>query len=91
MMMASSLLFPQTYFAGVKSLQTFGRAGSSNIAQLKSGNSCIQDTPAGLPFGIPGIGELIDGAVQHAPQLGLHNIILFSLNEVVMITSKLSI
>lgn len=28
----------------------------------------MQRTPAGLPFGIPGIGELIDGAIQHAPQ-----------------------
>ena len=26
-------------------------------------------TPAGFPFGIPGIGLLIDGAMQHAPQL----------------------
>ena len=31
-------------------------------------------TPAGLPFGMPGIGLLIDGAVQHAPQFGLHSI-----------------
>ncbi len=26
-------------------------------------------TPAGFPFGMPGIAELIDGAMQHAPQL----------------------
>ncbi len=25
-------------------------------------------TPAGFPFGMPGIAELIDGAMQHAPQ-----------------------
>ncbi len=28
----------------------------------------MQRTPAGLPFGIPGIGDEIDGAIQHAPQ-----------------------
>lgn len=27
-------------------------------------------TPAGFPFGIPGIGLLIDGAMQQAPQSG---------------------
>ncbi|ACJ26918.1 Conserved hypothetical protein [Shewanella piezotolerans WP3] len=25
-------------------------------------------TPAGLPSGIPGIGVVIEGAMQHAPQ-----------------------
>ena len=45
-------------------------------------------TPAGLPFGMPGIGLLIDGAVQHAPQFGLHSIgvtfhqkIIFTINR----------
>lgn len=28
----------------------------------------MQGTPAGLPFGMPGIGDVIDGAVQQAPQ-----------------------
>ena len=28
--------------------------------------------PAGLPSGIPGMGEDIDGAMQHAPQFGRH-------------------
>jgi hypothetical protein len=28
--------------------------------------------PAGLPPGMPGIGLVIDGAVQQAPQLGRH-------------------
>jgi len=27
---------------------------------------------AGLPFGMPGIGEEIEGAVQQAPQSGRH-------------------
>ena len=30
--------------------------------------------PAGLPSGIPGIGELIEGYMQHAPQPVLHSI-----------------
>jgi hypothetical protein len=28
----------------------------------------MQRTPAGLPAGMPGIGDEIDGAMQHAPQ-----------------------
>lgn len=32
--------------------------------------SCAQRTPAGLPSGMPGIGDEIDGAVQHAPHAG---------------------
>jgi hypothetical protein len=31
-------------------------------------SSCTQGTPAGLPSGMPGIGLVIDGAMQHAPQ-----------------------
>ena len=27
----------------------------------------MQRTPAGLPLGMPGIGDVIEGAVQHAP------------------------
>lgn len=32
--------------------------------------SWTQRTPAGLPSGMPGIGELMDGAIQQAPQPG---------------------
>lgn len=32
----------------------------------------MHGTPAGLPFGMPGIGDAMDGAVQHAPHCGLH-------------------
>ncbi len=31
-------------------------------------------TPEGLPPGIPGIGDDIDGTIQQAPQLLLHSI-----------------
>jgi hypothetical protein len=30
----------------------------------------MQRTPAGLPFGMPGIALVMDGAIQHAPQFG---------------------
>ena len=73
--MASSLFFPQVYSSGIKSLHTLGLDGSPNMAQLKSFNSCIQASPACFPFGIPGMGDEIEGAVQHAPQFDLHCII----------------
>ena len=37
------------------------------MAQPLVSVSWTQRTPAGLPFGMPGIGEVIEGAVQHAP------------------------
>jgi len=35
----------------------------------------MQRTPAGLPSGMPGIGLLIEGAMQQAPQKSLHSIL----------------
>ena len=35
----------------------------------------MQGIPAGFPCGMPGIGELIDGAIQHAPHCDLHTIL----------------
>ena len=32
--------------------------------------------PAGFPFGMPGMGEEMDGAMQHAPQCILHFILV---------------
>jgi hypothetical protein len=37
------------------------------MAQRKSAKSCTQRTPAGLPNGMPGIGDDIEGAMQQAP------------------------
>ncbi|RDH43776.1 hypothetical protein B9G39_10165 [Zooshikella ganghwensis] len=45
-----------------------GRRGSLNNAQRKSAPKCKQRWPAGLPFGIPGKEELIEGTIQQAPQ-----------------------
>jgi hypothetical protein len=44
-------------------------------------SSCTQRTPAGFPFGMPGIADEIDGAVQQAPhperQESLSSLLLF--------------
>jgi hypothetical protein len=42
------------------------------MRQRSSSPNCTQRTPAGLPLGIPGIGLVIDGAVQQAPHCGRH-------------------
>lgn len=47
--------------------QNAGRSGWPMIAQPFDAVSCMQRTPAGLPWGMPGMGDVIDGAVQHAP------------------------
>ncbi len=36
--------------------------------------NCAQRIPAGLPSGIPGIGDEMDIAIQHAPQPARHSI-----------------
>jgi hypothetical protein len=40
--------------------------------QRCASSSCTQRMPAGLPCGMPGIGERIEGAVQQAPQWERH-------------------
>ena len=42
------------------------------MRQRSSSPNCTQRTPAGLPFGMPGIGLVIEGAVQQAPHCGRH-------------------
>ena len=64
---ASARAAPHISCVGRKLRHTAGRSGRPKIAQRRSGNSCTQGTPAGLPFGMPGIGEEILGAIQHAP------------------------
>jgi hypothetical protein len=55
---------------GRSELHTLGRSGFPKIAQRRSAVSCAQRTPAGLPAAMPGIGLLIDGAMQQAAQAG---------------------
>ena len=53
---------------GRNEAQNAGRSGFPNSLQRIVSSSCTQRIPAGLPSGMPGIGELIDGAMQQAPQ-----------------------
>lgn len=50
-----------------KPAQNAGRSGWPKIAQPFDAVSCIQRTPAGFPLGMPGMGDVIEGAVQQAP------------------------
>lgn len=68
--MACSRESPHISCDGCKLAHTAGLPGCPKIRQLSASSSCTQRIPAGLPFGIPGIGEVIDGAVQQAPQPG---------------------
>jgi hypothetical protein len=65
---ASAALAPHMSGCGRRLVQTAGRSGRPNSIQRLLAVSWMQRTPAGLPFGIPGIDEEIDGAMQHAPQ-----------------------
>ena len=70
---ASATLAPHIDSWGRRLTQKAGRSGRPKRAQRKSGSSCTQGTPAGLPQGIPGMGEEMEGAMQHAPQPGRHS------------------
>ena len=66
---SASLRFaPHISSVGRKLTHTAGRSGRPKIAQRRSGINCTQGIPAGLPCGMPGIGDEIEGAMQHAPQ-----------------------
>lgn len=66
--MASPLFAPHISNDGRKLPHTAGRSGWPKMRQRLFSSSCTQRTPAGLPCGMPGIGEEIDGAMQQAPQ-----------------------
>jgi hypothetical protein len=61
---------PHISVEGCRPPQTFGRSGRPKILQPLCSSNCTQRTPAGLPFGMPGMAELIEGAMQQAPQPG---------------------
>lgn len=56
--------------AGCRLAHTAGRSGLPKIRHRLAGSSWMQRTPAGLPCGMPGMADEIDGAVQQAPQSG---------------------
>ena len=63
---------PHISTEGRRLAQTAGRLGCPNRRQPHCASSCTHGTPAGLPCGMPGIGELMDGAMQHAAQPERH-------------------
>src|SRR6185369_9705199 len=63
-------LAPHMSAAGCRPTQHEGRLGCPKSLQRRSSVSCTQGTPAGLPWGIPGMGPVMDGAMQQAPQRG---------------------
>jgi len=67
---ASSRCAPHISSVGLRLAHTAGLSGLPKIAQRKSGSNCTHFSPARLPCGMPGIGDEIEGAMQHAPQPG---------------------
>jgi hypothetical protein len=67
---AASAFEPHISSEGINCPQTAGRSGRPKMRQALVSSSCTQRTPAGLPCGMPGMGELMDGAMQQAPQPG---------------------
>jgi hypothetical protein len=72
---ASTAELPQIRKSGLKPLHTAGRFGSLKMPHLKSCVKWMHLTPPGFPSGMPGIGELIEGKMQHAPHPGRHSIV----------------
>ena len=79
--MACAALAPHISGDGIRVLHTAGRPGCPKMRQRAAPSSCTQRTPAGLPCGIPGMGELMDGAVQQAPQSGRQSIKSYLFNS----------
>lgn len=67
---ACSRVSPHISAEGCNPPQKAGRSGVPNALQLNSSSSCTHGTPAGLPCGIPGNGEVMEGAMQQAAQWG---------------------
>lgn len=71
--MAYSGEVPHISVLGCSPPHTIGRSGRPNSSQANPGVRWAHRSPARLPWGIFGIGVEIDGAMQHAPQPGLHS------------------
>ena len=69
---ASSREPPHIAACGLSEAQNAGRSGLPNKRHRSWSSSCTHGMPAGLPNGIAGIGLVIDGAMQHAPQRSRH-------------------
>lgn len=69
-LIASPRDVPHMSSSGRSDAQNAGRSAWPNNRQRESSSNCTQGMPAGLPCGMPGIGEAIEGAMQQAPQPG---------------------
>ncbi len=69
---ASSRDPPHMSADGRRLPQKPGRSGRPNNRQRMSASNCAHGTPAGLPSGMPGRAEVMDGAMQQAPQPSRH-------------------
>ncbi len=67
---ASSREDPHISTDGCSPPQKAGRCGEPKTLQRNSSSSCTHGTPAGLPLGMPGKGEVMEGAMQQAAQWG---------------------
>lgn len=63
---------PHISTEGCSPPQNEGRSVRPNTLQRSSSSSCTHGMPAGLPCGMPGSGEVMDGEMQHAPQAFRH-------------------
>ncbi len=61
---------PHISAEGCNPPQKAGRSGLPNTLQRNASSSCTHGTPAGLPCGMPGRGEVMEGAMQQAAQEG---------------------
>jgi hypothetical protein len=67
---ASSRDSPHISAEGCSPPQKAGRSGWPNALQRNSSSSWMHGIPAGLPLGMPGRGEVMEGAMQQAAQWG---------------------
>jgi hypothetical protein len=58
--------------------------------QRKASSRCGQGTPAGLPLGKPGMGDVIEGAVQQAAQAGRQFMAALCLGRMADVRASLS-
>ncbi len=73
--MASSRVVKHMSLVGCKPEHTFGRKDEPKIRHKLSSESCTHLVFIGLPSGIPGIGDEIEGAIQQAPQPLRHSML----------------
>jgi hypothetical protein len=67
---ACSRVSPHISAVGCNPPQKAGRSEVPKTLQRNSPSSCTHGTPEGLPFGMPGRGEVMEGAMQQAAQEG---------------------